>query len=324
MNQDAYVVIEHLRGQVSDISYVMLAAARVLAHETNGNVVAILLGQNSQDLASDLLADQVIYVEHPVLVDFTSDAYAITLEHIIREKAPRIVLFGNTSIGSGIASLLSTRLMKPLVNSCIKFDTSNDELKIVSQICGGKIMVESKLPDETLIVTMIPGIYKPEDGKSDEMPGISTISAPILDDMKVNLTQFIEPEVEDVDITNEQILISVGRGIQTEDNIELAEELAELLDGVVCASRPIVDQGWLPISRMVGKSGKKVKAKLYLALGISGAPEHIEGITDCETIIAVNTDPTAPIFETAKYGAEIDLLDLSEILIEQIEELRGD
>jgi electron transfer flavoprotein alpha subunit len=134
---------------------------------------------------------------------------------------------------------------------------------------------------------------------------------------------YIEPEAGDVDISTEPILISVGRGIQTEDNIELAEELAEALGGTLCASRPVVDQGWLPTSRLVGKSGLSVKPKLYLAIGISGAPEHIEGITDSEMIIAINTDPTAPIFESANYGAEIDLFDLIEVLTENVEEAKA-
>jgi electron transfer flavoprotein alpha subunit len=142
-----------------------------------------------------------------------------------------------------------------------------------------------------------------------------------LGDLRVELTNYIEPEEGDVDIASESILIAVGRGIQTEDNIELADELAELLNGAVCASRPVVDQGWLPTSRLVGKSGKSVKPKLYLAMGISGAPEHVEGISESETIIAINTDPAAPIFDVAKYGAEIDMLDLMEVMIEQLEDL---
>jgi len=126
-----------------------------------------------------------------------------------------------------------------------------------------------------------------------------------------------------VDISKEPILISVGRGIQNEDNIELAEELAGLLGGTVCSSRPIVDQGWLPTSRMVGKSGKSVKPKLYLALGISGAPEHIEGMGESETIVAINMDPNAPIFDIATYGVEIDLFDLIDPLLEKVEEAKG-
>jgi electron transfer flavoprotein alpha subunit len=144
-----------------------------------------------------------------------------------------------------------------------------------------------------------------------------------LDEPRIRLTGYLEPEASDVDISKESILISVGRGIQTEDNIELAEELAELMDGKVAASRPVVDQGWLPTSRMVGKSGQRVKPKLYIALGISGAPEHVEGIVDAEMIIAVNTDPAAPIFDVARYGTEVDVLDLLEELIEQVEEVQG-
>ena len=139
----------------------------------------------------------------------------------------------------------------------------------------------------------------------------------------MRLAAYKEPEIADVDISKEAILISVGRGIQTEDNVDLAEELAELMNGTVSASRPVVDQGWLPTSRMVGKSGQIVKPKLYLALGISGAPEHVEGIVDAEMIIAVNTDPAAPIFDVAQYGTEVDALDLLEELIDLVEDVKG-
>ena len=126
-----------------------------------------------------------------------------------------------------------------------------------------------------------------------------------------------------MDISKEALLIAIGRGIQTEDNVELAEELAELLGAELCASRPVVDQNWLPTSRMVGKSGQNVKPKLYLALGISGAPEHVEGMAESEMIIAVNSDPNAPIFDVATYGVEIDLFDLIDPLIEQLEKAKG-
>jgi electron transfer flavoprotein alpha subunit len=124
------------------------------------------------------------------------------------------------------------------------------------------------------------------------------------------LKQYVEPEAGDVDIAKEAILVSVGRGIQTKDNLGLANDLARAFGGQVCASRPVVDQGWLPTSRLVGKSGKHVKPKIYLALGISGAPEHVEGMGESDTIIAVNTDPNAPIFNVAKYGTTLDLLEL--------------
>jgi len=315
MNQDIFVIIEHIRGQVSDISYVMLAAARDLADATSGSVVGVLLGSDSVTLANNLAADTILYGDDPALKEFTSDSYKNVLANLIAEREPKAVLMGSTTIGADVAGGLAAKLDKPIVSSCLSLSDG----KIISQICGGKILAESELAETTTFITMIPGGYKPELGQSGSPPEISPFNVSMAD-VRVALTQFIEPEKGDVDIANENVLISVGRGIQTEDNIELAEELAELLGGVVCSSRPIVDQGWLPISRMVGKSGQSVKPKLYLALGISGAPEHTEGMGDAEMVVAINIDPGAPIFDIAKYGAEIDLFDLIDYLIEAIEE----
>jgi electron transfer flavoprotein alpha subunit len=320
MNQDIYTVIEHLQGQVSDISYNMLAAARALASFTGGNVVAVLLGHNVEGLTSNLAADKVLYIEDPKLAEFTTDAYLKVLAQLISEKQPRAVLLGNTSIGADLASVLSVRLDLPLTYSC---QSISENGQLTSQICGGKIMAESPLSDLTTLITIIPGGYKPEQGQTTASPPVTRLDSPSLDDLRVTLSQYHEPEAGDVDISKEPILISVGRGISNEDNVELAEELAEALGGVVSASRPVVDLGWLPTSRMVGKSGQKVKPKLYLTMGISGAPEHVEGIADSEMIIAINSDPTAPIFDFAKYGVEIDLFDLIDVLIEKVEEAKG-
>jgi electron transfer flavoprotein alpha subunit len=176
------------------------------------------------------------------------------------------------------------------------------------------------IPEPTALLTMVPGGYKPEDGQSPTPPQVIPTDVPQLEDLKIRVSQYIEPEAGDVDIASEQLLVAVGRGIQLQDNIEIAEELAEVLGGVVCASRPVVDQGWLPTSRLVGKSGYRVKPKVYLALGISGAPEHVEGIGGSDTIIAINTDPAAPIFNIAKYGVVEDIFDLVPVLTEKLEE----
>jgi len=315
MNKNIFVVIEHLQGQVTDISYIMLAAARDLAQETDGKVVGILLGHDVQGLANTLAADQVYYGDDPALTEFTSDAYQKALANLLTEEMPKAAFFGSTTIGTDVAGVLSARLGLPLVSSCLRVEDG----KVISQICGGKIMAESTLGETTTIITMIPGGYKPELGMSESPPDLTPIKTSVAD-LKVTLNKYIQPEVTDVDITKEDVLIAVGRGIQTEDNIELAEELAELMGGKVCASRPVVDQGWLPISRLVGKSGNLVKPKLYLALGISGAPEHVEGMAEAENIIAINIDPGAPIFDIAKYGAEVDLFDLIDYLIEAVQE----
>ncbi len=316
MNNNVLVMIEHLQEHVTDISFIMLAAAHDLVKGTDGQVVAVVLGHDAQNISNNFAADRVLYGDSPSLAEFSACAYQNALTNLIKDDFPRAVLFGSTTIGTDVAGVLAVRLGLPMVGSCIKI---SEDGKIISQICGGKIMAETALSDTTTVITMIPGGYKPEQGRSDTPPEITPFDVS-LGELKVTLKGYIEPEVTDIDITKEDILIAVGRGIQTEDNIELAEELADLLGGTVCASRPVIDQGWLPISRLVGKSGKLVKPKLYITLGISGAPEHVEGVVDAETIIAVNMDPSAPIFDVAKYGIEIDLFDLIDYLIEAIEE----
>ncbi len=320
MSQDIYVVIEHLRGQVAEISFVMLAGARDLAKGFGGNVVAVLLGHQAQGLAGNLAADKVLSLDHPALADFTSDAYQKVLTDLIRKDQPRVVLFGSTSIGTDLASTLSIKLGLPMVSSCSRFSADG---KFVSQICGGKIMAEGDLPGPTVLVTVVPGGYKAEQGQGTQPPAITQVEVPALESLRVSLAGYIEPESGDVDIAKEPVLVSVGRGIQNQDNISLAEDLAQALGGAVSGSRPVIDQGWLATSRLVGKSGKHVKPKIYLALGISGAPEHTEAITDSDTIIAVNTDPAAPIFNIAKYGTETDLFDLVEVLTAQVKAAKG-
>ena len=184
-------------------------------------------------------------------------------------------------------------------------------------------MAEGDLPGPTVLVLMVPGGFKPEQGHAAQPPELARVNAPALDDLRVTVKDYVEPAVGDVDIAKEAILVSIGRGIQNQDNIELAEELAKALGGVVSGSRPVIDQNWLPQTRLVGKSGKAVKPKMYLALGISGAPEHVEAIGNAEMIVAINTDPAAPIFNLAKYGAEVDMLDLMPVLTEKVQQAKG-
>lgn len=323
MGDDIYVLIEHMQGQVSDLSYAMLAAGRELAQGTGGNLVAMLLGQDAQDLAANLAADRVYYVDHPALHDFSSEAYQKVIKALINEGDPRAVIMGETTIGADVAGVLSAGLGLPLVSLCRVLSAEAGSPTFVSQICGGKIMAQGELPEPTALVTMVPGGFKAEEGRSDQTPEVVSMAAPNLDDLRVSLKGYIEPEVGDVDISKEPILVAVGRGIQQESNLELVEELAQALGGEVCASRPIVDQGWMSTSRLVGKSGKAVKPKLYLAIGISGAPEHAEGITDADVFIAINTDEKAPIYDIAGYGAAADLFDLVPVLTEKIQEAKG-
>jgi electron transfer flavoprotein alpha subunit len=323
MSSDIYVLIEHTQRKVNDISYIMLAAARVLASGTGGQVVGMLLGDDVESLAADLAADRVLIVEHPALAEFTPEAYEKTIAALIEQNAPRVVLLGDTSIGADIAGGLSAGLDLHLISLCRRVGADGGQLTYTSQICGGKILVEGGIPEPTCLLTIMPGEYKPEEGKAAGPPPIEKVAAPELDGLRVSLKGYIEPDAGDVDIAREPILIGVGRGIQQEMNLEIPEELAEALGGVVCASRPVVDQGWMASSKLVGKSGKHIKPKVYLAIGISGAPEHVEGIGGADLVLAINTDPKAPIFDIAKYGTTADLFDLVPVLAEKIKHAKG-
>ncbi len=302
----------------------LLAQAQQLAAASGGKVVAILLGHNVDGLASDLGADEVWYVDHPELGDFIWANSLAVLEALLAGQSPRLVLFGDTTIGSGLAGGLSARLDLPLVSYCRQIIPADGHFHYLGQICGGKMLVEGALPDSTTLAAMIPGAFRVEQGKSDEKHSATPVPLEGLDDLLAKNSQryvfkgYTEPAAGDVDITREKILVSVGRGIQSEDNLSLAQDLADALEGAVSGSRPIIDQSWLPTSRLVGKSGKTVKPKVYLALGISGAPEHTEAITGAGAIVAVNTDPSAPIFNLAKYGVQLDLLDLLPVLTERV------
>jgi len=305
------VVVEVLRGEVRDITFTMLAAGRRLADGLKTRLTALLLGQEVRKLAGELgAADRVVCVEHAGLAEFNPEAHLGTVTALLAEERPRIVLLGHTAMGTDLACGVAQRLHVPLVTSCRTFVTDGTTAQCSALTCGGKIIATIPLAGPTCVATVMPGGYKAEEGKVSAAPTVETRSAPALGDVRTRFRQYIEPPAGDVDIGRQPILISVGRGIQNKDNIALAEELARAIGGVVSGSRPVIDQEWLPTTRLVGKSGKQVKPKLYLALGSSGAPEHAEGMRDAELIIAVNRDEKAPIYGLAHYGATVDVLEL--------------
>jgi electron transfer flavoprotein alpha subunit len=182
---------------------------------------------------------------------------------------------------------------------------------------GGKMNTVTNV-DSPAVAMVLAGAFNADAGRMTGSPTVEDFSADF-GAGKVRFKRLIEPEDADVDITQSDILVAVGRGIGSKDDIELAEELAEVLDADLACSRPLVDAGWMPKARQVGKSGLKVKPKVYIALGISGAPEHIEGMKSSSTIIAINTDKNAPIFDVAHYGMTKDLFDVVEELVEELE-----
>ena len=320
MNTDIYILVEQLKDQIADITHVMLAAAKELAGQTGGKVSAVLLGYDVRHLTQYLAVDRVLLVDQIDLEKYSPDTYLQALSALIQNDPPGLFLMGHTSIGMDLICGLGARLNLPIVSQCQRIFMEEDKLKFSSQICGGKIRAQGELPMPAVLISMVPGGYKIEHGKSEQTPDVEELEFPALQDVRIKTLNFIEPDETDVDISKQSILVAVGRGLQNQTDLELVKEFTQAVGGTVVASRPIIDQGWLPSTRLVGKSGKSVAPKLYLALGISGAPEHVEGIQDCELVVAVNTDPTAPIFDFAQYGIEEDMIDVLTALTEHLKE----
>jgi electron transfer flavoprotein alpha subunit len=318
MSNDIFVITEHIGGKVTDISYEMVGKAKELSKALNSQTVAVLLGSSAADIAGTFSSDATIYVDDPALEHFNPEAYGKVIERLVAERDPLMVMFGSTSMGMDLAAWLSVKSDWPCVAYVKAIELADEGLIATSQIYGGKMEAEVIPGDDSAILTILSGAFPAEFGRG--ATAAEKISAPVsLDELKTRFVEMIEPDAADIDITAQGKLVAIGRGIGSEDNVELAEELAEVLGAAVAASRPVTDAGWLPKTRQVGKSGLTVKPKLYLMLGISGAPEHLEGMKDAELIIAVNTDEQAPIFDVADYGTTEDLFDVAEAMLEMLE-----
>ena len=325
MANDIFVLVEHLDGSVSETTYELLGRGKELAGLAGGTLVAVLLGSGAKGLAASLgAADAVVSVDHPALASYTPEAWQRALAAVVSARAPRALLVASTSVGMDQAAGLSAELGWPLVAYVKDVSLAGGTLTATSQIYGGKILAETELSGAHAIVSVLPGSFPAEKGRATGSPAVEDIAPPAsLASPRMRFKRLIRPEGGDVDITKEAKLVSVGRGIGGQENIPLAEELAEALGAALSASRPIVDQGWLPKTRQVGKSGMTVKPKLYLAVGISGAPEHLEGMRGAETIVAINTDPGAPIFGAAHYGVVGDLFEILPALTEKVKAARA-
>jgi len=318
------VVSEHLRLELADITFEMLGAGKKVADALGAPLYSVTIGENIAPLALSLgIADTVCVIDRPHLSMPSPDTIASLLKGFIEQKGISLTMIGGTNLSMGIGPLLSMKCQLPFINFCTALRVEEGTIVFTSQLFGGKILTDICLSDNRGIVSLYPGAFPPEGGRSERTAAHESVDIPV-EESKIAFKRFIEPEAGDVDIARQDVLIAIGRGIQNQDNVKLAEELAEILGGVVCGSRPVIDQGWLPLSRQVGKSGKIVKPRLYLALGVSGAPEHIEGMQNSELIIPINTDPGAPIFGLAHFGVNEDIFDIVPPLIEAVKARKGD
>jgi electron transfer flavoprotein alpha subunit len=322
---DVFVIAEHLEGKLSDVTFEMLGKARTIAPTLGGRVIVVLPGHEVAALADQLgAADEVLCVEDAGLRYFNPERAEQALRTILSNEKPSLTMIANTSMGMDLAAALSVALDWPLIAYCSDVEAAEDgKIVATSQIYGGKIAVETQSESASTLVSVLAGAFPASAGHADRPASLQTIFG-AANEGRVRFKGLTVPEAGDVDITREAFLVSVGRGIGSKDNIELVEELADSLGAALSASRPIIDSGWLPKQRQVGKSGLTVKPRLYLAVGISGAPEHLQGMKDAELIIAINSDAGAPIFEVADFGIVGDLFDIVPALSERLAAVRAE
>ena len=322
---DILVLAEHRDGELRDVTFEMLGKAGALARGSGGAVTALLLGAGVGDMASRLTsyADEVLVVDHGNLTNFNSATYQPVVAEIVRSREPSLVMIGNTAFGVDLAPSLAIELGAPLASDCIDITLDGGAVSVTRQIYEGKIDARVSFRDATIaLVTVRAAAFPVEDGARSG--GVTELDTAVPDEPAIRrFVEYVEAAVGDVDITKSDVIVAIGRGIKEEENLALVEELAELLGGVVGCSRPVVDAGWLPKDRQVGSSGKTVKPKLYVAIGISGQFQHMSGMKAAEVIVAINKDPKAPIFSEADYGIVGDLFKILPALKEKILEARA-
>jgi electron transfer flavoprotein alpha subunit len=324
--REIFVLAEHRQGQVRDITFEMLTKGRELANQKSVDLTAVLFGHNVKDKAKTLseYAERVLFIQDAKLENFNSEAYQMVLSHLIKGRKPLLTLVGHTSFGVDLAPSLATSLGVPLATDCIDIEFENETLVVTRQMYGGKVNVKATVrKSESYIVTVRPATFKAEK-ETAKNGDVIEIQSPLSEEIKEKrFVEYVEPPPGGVDITAADVLVGIGRGIKEANNMPIVEELAKAVGGVLACSRPIVDKGWLPSDRQVGASGKTVKPKLYIALGISGAFQHVLGMKNSDLIIAVNKDPKAPIFSFADYGVVDDLFKVVPQLKSKVYELKG-
>ncbi|MFC4553374.1 MULTISPECIES: electron transfer flavoprotein subunit alpha/FixB family protein [Halorussus] len=317
MSSDVLAVAEHRRGEIRDVSYELITAGHHLANDTGGDLHLAVIGGDTERFGEDLNREGVDYV-HTVSEgeEFNHDIYVQAVEALHAELDPEVVLMPNSVNGLDYAPAVANRLDIPLATDAVGVDYDGG-LTVTREMYGSKVETTVEVGGDQQAVTIRGAEWPAAEGVGDAE--IAEFDADIDTDVGSTVTGFEEVGSGDVDISEADFIVSIGRGIEEEENLPLIEDLVEALDATLASSRPIVDNGWLPKNRQVGQSGKVVTPKVYLAIGISGAVQHVAGMKGSDTIVAVNTDPNAPIFDIADYGIVGDLFEVVPELIEEFE-----
>lgn len=316
------VIAEHRTGELNRATWEVVAAAQ----QTGQPVKVVVAGRDCDSIAGELATaavDEVIVVDRAALARYTADGYSSALVSVIEAEAPALVLVAHTYQARDFVPTLAARMERPLVADCVGFTQTDNKWRFVRPMFQAKlaadIVVEGPTP---YFVSMQLGTFRADQVQRGSSPAQIRRQAVTLDEAAIRQRpeEPFKEAKQAVDLTQAERIVSVGRGIKGLEHIALVQQLAESLSAEIAASRPICDAGWLPMDRQIGSSGQTVAPKLYLALGISGAIQHVVGMKSAGTIVAVNKDPEAPIFELADYAIIADLFDIVPAVIEALKE----
>jgi electron transfer flavoprotein alpha subunit len=329
MADQLLVIVEQREGKLNRVSLETLVAGQSLATETGWTLEAAVIGSSVAGVAAEIAGKKIakVYaVESPKLEPYTPDAFAAALKQFITARQPKLVLMPHTYQVRDFVPTLATAMGRTVISDCVGYRKQGDKLLFTRQMFQGKLAADVSFNcDAPWFVTFQNGAFRGDkvEAAASAAP-LETVNVEIADGVVRNKPQEVFKEAKQaVDLTQAEIIVAVGRGIKEQKNIEIAKQLAEALGGEIAASRPICDSGWLPMDRQIGSSGQTVAPKLYLALGISGAIQHIVGMKGARTIIAVNKDSEAPIFEIADFAVVGNLFDIVPPLIEEVKKAKA-
>jgi electron transfer flavoprotein alpha subunit len=330
MSDTILVVVEQREGKLNRVSWETIAAGQAIAAATAWPLEAAVVGADAAAIAAEVAGKKlakVYAIESPKLEPYTPDAFALGLKEFLTTKQPKLVLMPHTYQVRDFVPKLATAMGRSVISDCVGYNRhESGKLVFTRQMFQGKLAADVSFTGDTpWFVTFQNGAFRADKAEAGASPAaLETVRVEIADGIVRNQPQEVFKEAKQaVDLTQAEIIVAVGRGIKEQKNIEIAKHLADALGGDLAASRPICDSGWLPMDRQIGSSGQTVAPKLYLALGISGAIQHIVGMKGSRAVIAVNKDSEAPIFEIADYAVVGNLFDIVPPLIEEVKKAKA-
>lgn len=330
IKKSVFVFAEQVDGQITPVSFELIGKARDLAQQLGGEVVAGLLGYQISGLAKDLVAygaETVVIADDLELKDYRTEPYTQAIVQILEKYQPEIALFGATSIGRDLAPRVAGRIHTGLTADCtaLEIEEETQRFLMTRPAFGGNLMATIVCPDfRPAMATVRPGVMVKRIQDQNAQAEIVNFDVKIeVNDMFTTIQEILKKVEHKHNIQDAKILVSGGRGMHSAENFAILEDLANALGGEVASSRAAVDSGFTDKSQQVGQTGKTVRPQIYIACGISGAIQHMAGMEESEFIIAINTDPTAPIFNIADVGIVGDALKIVPKLTEAIRKERG-